>query len=305
MPWGERSHGIRGIYESYGELLGIKDHAILFSFLGKIILGRMSQREMCPCGSNIPYRKCHKKIVQKFFIKIPITRIASDYSFMLQEENMQKILPLSGLFPILFVVLQFLWGEIPKDHFPEQIISILNDALGPVFLMILVINITCFWLWKIPGFNLFMESFFGTNIYIQGTWKGLLHYNYEGKKSKTAYLVIHQRNIFSLAVSLLTDERISTSRTASIISEGGIRRLIYEYGTEDSSENKDKNPLHTGFCALNISSNGSKKILSGLYYTSRNTTGKIELTQRNKKIVTNYQLAEELFIETKDTSFGG
>jgi len=218
---------------------------------------------------------------------------------------MQKILSLSVLFPILFVILQFLWGEIPKDRLPEQIVSILNDVLGPMFLMALVINITCFWLWKVPRFNLFIEYFFRTNIYIQGTWKGSLHYNYEGEKSKIVYLVIHQRNIFSLTVSLLTDERISISRTASIISKGGIRRLIYEYGTEDSSENKDKNPLHTGFCALNISSSGSKKILSGLYYTSRNTTGKIELTQRNKKTVTNYQLAEELFIETKDTSFGG
>jgi hypothetical protein len=68
------------------------------------------------------------------------------------------------------------------------------------------------------------------------------------------------------------------------------------YRIEDSSENKIENPLHTGFCVFDICLSGKQMILTGIYYTSRKTTGKIEITQRNKNAVTNYQFAERLFL---------
>jgi hypothetical protein len=162
--------------------------------------------------------------------------------------------------------------------------------------MAAVVSFSCLLLWRVPLFCVVVRFLFGTNICIQGTWKGTLHYRYnDEEKSKTAYLTIKQEDAFSVTIWLLTDERTSISRTASIIPYYGIQRIIYEYGVEDSSENKEKNPLHTGFCVLDISSNGWKKKLNGMYYTSRYTVGKMEFSQRKQKAVMDYQLAEELF----------
>ena len=209
---------------------------------------------------------------------------------------MKKLIKLAVFFPVLFAFSQFFWKIFPEINLPEHVKSVLYDIAGPVLLMAVIIYFSCIWLWRTSVFNKLFSFFFGINCYIQGTWKGELSYHYEGKKkTKPAYLVIKQEDIFSVTVWLLTDERTSVSKTASIIPYNGIHRLMYEYGVEDSSENKIKNPLHTGFCVLNIFSSGIKRIINGLYYTSRNTTGNMEFTQRNRRTVMNYQLAEDLF----------
>lgn len=84
MPWGERSHGAIGLCEFYAELLKIRNLPTLLPFLEKIILGDIPQRANCPCGSGVPYRNCHKKIVNKFLLRIPISNIREDYYYILQ-----------------------------------------------------------------------------------------------------------------------------------------------------------------------------------------------------------------------------
>jgi hypothetical protein len=85
MPWGERSHGGKGLCEFYAEYLKIRNPSALLLIREKIIRGNILQRANCPCGSSIPYRNCHKKIVNKFLIKIPISNIRADYHFIIQE----------------------------------------------------------------------------------------------------------------------------------------------------------------------------------------------------------------------------
>jgi hypothetical protein len=161
--------------------------------------------------------------------------------------------------------------------------------------MAAIIWLSCMLFWRLPLLGRFVCFLFDTNVYLEGTWKGTLHYTYEGEKTKPAYLIIKQANAFSISIWLLTDERTSVSRTASIIPYEGIYRLMYEYSVEDSPDNKEKNPLHTGFCVLDIHSNGKNEIVNALYYTSRNTVGKMTFIQRKRKITMNYQLAEQLF----------
>jgi hypothetical protein len=206
------------------------------------------------------------------------------------------MLRLAGFFPILFAVVQFLWEKIPIDIIPNQIQVVVNDLTGPVLLMTVIVTTSCLLFWRIPGICIVVRFLFGANIYIQGTWKGILYYRYNGEeKSKTAYLVIKQEDAFSVTVWLLTDERTSISKTVSIIPYNGIQRITYEYGVEDSTENKENNPLHTGFCVLDICLLNRKKKLSGIYYTSRYTVGRMEFDKKNRKTVMNYQLAERLF----------
>jgi hypothetical protein len=208
---------------------------------------------------------------------------------------MQRILKLAIYLPIIFALSQFLWELLPVALLPNPIRLVVNDATGPAFLMAVIIWLSCFLLWRLPLIGRLVRFLFDTNTCFEGTWKGTLHYTWEGEKNKPAYLIIKQANAFSINVWLLTDERTSVSRTASIIPYKGIHRLLYEYGVEDSPDNKGRNPLHTGFCALDMHSNGKNTIINGLYYTSRNTVGKMIFTQKNRKITMDYQLAEKLF----------
>jgi hypothetical protein len=208
---------------------------------------------------------------------------------------MQRLLKLTICLPIIFAISQYLWGLLPINCLPISIRLVVNDATGPAFLTAAIIWLSCLLLWRLPLLGCFVRFLFDSNVYLEGTWKGTLHYTYEGEKTKPAYLIIKQENAFSISVWLLTDERISVSRMASIIPYKGIYRLLYEYSVEDSPDNKERNPLHTGFCVLNIHSDRENNIVNGLYYTSRNTVGKMTFTQKKRKITMNYQLAEKLF----------
>jgi hypothetical protein len=209
---------------------------------------------------------------------------------------MQRLSKLTIFLPIIFATSQYLWGLLPINFLPASIRLVVNDATGPSFLMAVFIWLSCLLFWRLPLLEHFVRFIFDTNVCLEGTWKGRLYYTWEGEKTKTAYLVIKQANAFSINVWLLTDERTSVSQTASIVPYKGIYRLMYEYGVEDSPDNKEKNPLHTGFCVLGIHSDGEKKIINGLYYTSRNTVGKMLFTQKEQKVTTDYQLAEKFFL---------
>ncbi|GHV92711.1 hypothetical protein AGMMS50268_32140 [Spirochaetia bacterium] len=198
--------------------------------------------------------------------------------------------------PVLYVLCHFAWGLIPLDSLPPVLKLLLDDFIGPLVIMgvIIMISITC--LWRSPLFSNWMHFLFGTNFFIQGTWKGILHYHFDDKdQTKPAYLVIRQDDGFSMNIWLITDERISTSKFSGINPYNGVQRIIYEYGVEDSPQNKKKNPLHTGFCCLNFNHKEKFKRLSGMYFTSRHTVGEMEFTHRNKKAVMNYQEANKLF----------
>jgi hypothetical protein len=73
---GERCHGPMGLVQSYQELLNIKDldHTILFMI--KFLRNEINQRQECPCGSGLPFRKCHKSIINR--IQLPQGQLCAD-----------------------------------------------------------------------------------------------------------------------------------------------------------------------------------------------------------------------------------
>lgn len=83
MPWGERKHGWPGLIESYQELLEIHDiqHTILF--MGKYVMKQIHQKEECPCGSSLPFKKCHRKIITKLENGLPKDQLFSDFLIIL------------------------------------------------------------------------------------------------------------------------------------------------------------------------------------------------------------------------------
>jgi hypothetical protein len=196
--------------------------------------------------------------------------------------------------PILYVIAKLLWAIIPFYKLDETLTMVLNDLTGPLALMtVLYLSCVCIF-WRIPGLNLLVHFLFGTKPNIHGTWQGKLSYIWEGKEyEKTVYLVIKQNNGYSMDIWLFTDERISSSTFAEVISYKSTQRLIYTYIVEDSPINKEKNPLHNGLCCLDFKNKYTG--LEGMYYTSRKTMGVLQFTRRNTSIVESYEGAKRLF----------
>jgi hypothetical protein len=196
--------------------------------------------------------------------------------------------------PVLYILCRWLWGIVQLDALPSELESVIRDFAGPCALAAIIVFVLVKFLWRIPILNECLKFLLGTNPCLQGTWEGTLYYTYENRKrSKTVFLVIKQSDGYSLNIWFLTDERTSTSSFACIDAFNGSQRLIYEYTVADSAENKERNPLHSGFCQLIFDAN-SKKRLSGLYYTSRHTTGEMEFTEQNQKVVITYKDAVRL-----------
>jgi hypothetical protein len=110
---------------------------------------------------------------------------------------------------------------------------------------------------------------------------------------KCVFLVIKQTDGYSLNIRLLTDERISSSIFADVISTGGTQRIIYTYSNEASPDNEDKNPSHEGFCQLDIVD--TSNVLQGIYYTTRKTFGKLSFDKKCRKVIMDFNEAKKRF----------
>jgi hypothetical protein len=189
---------------------------------------------------------------------------------------------------------KWIWGLIPIDRLPEILKGVLNDLIGPAFLMIMTLLFFIHFFWKVPIFGKLAQLLFGTKPNIQGTWRGQLKYEWDGKKiEKIIFLVIRQTDGYSLNIWLLTDERTSSSIYADIVPYGGGQCIIYTYSNEESFKNKEKNPSHKGFCHLDII--GASNTLQGIYYTTRKTFGNLRFDKRCRKIIMNFEEAKKRF----------
>jgi hypothetical protein len=70
-PFGERSHGREGIFESYSELLGTIDKPIIYRYLYYLSKPEIKGHWLCPCGSKKKLRHCHIELVRDLREKIP------------------------------------------------------------------------------------------------------------------------------------------------------------------------------------------------------------------------------------------
>jgi len=198
------------------------------------------------------------------------------------------------IIPVLYIIAKFLWDLLSKEFLPEILRGILSDLLGPLFLMTIVLWLFIYVFWKIPVLEKLTQLLFNTKPYIQGTWKGILKYEYEKKKiEKKVFLVISQIDGYSLYIRLFTNERISSSIFAKIVLYKGEYRIIYTYKNEESPDNKEENPSHEGFCQLDLGDN----ILQGMYYTTRKTFGELCFDKRKRKVISNFKNAQILFGE--------
>lgn len=65
LPLAELSHGGKGLLEHYKELFAVNDDAIALEFLRMLALGNYDEHGICPCGSGLKIKKCHRKVLKK------------------------------------------------------------------------------------------------------------------------------------------------------------------------------------------------------------------------------------------------
>ncbi|MAC78367.1 MAG: hypothetical protein CML66_09910 [Rhodobacteraceae bacterium] len=71
-PFGERSHGRRGVLEAYSDLLGItSDEKAIADYLWQLSRKTIKGHALCPCGSGRRLRNCHRDDLEHLRQKIP------------------------------------------------------------------------------------------------------------------------------------------------------------------------------------------------------------------------------------------
>jgi hypothetical protein len=70
-PFGERGHGIPGLYQAYGELIGNSDPATIQRYLDLLSREPIRRHWDCPCGSGKRLRDCHLEFVRTLQKTIP------------------------------------------------------------------------------------------------------------------------------------------------------------------------------------------------------------------------------------------
>jgi hypothetical protein len=64
-PFEEQSHGVAGIVEHFGEVLGAHEPMALCKFLIDLAQGKVRGHWPCPCGSGVIIRKCHRDTIER------------------------------------------------------------------------------------------------------------------------------------------------------------------------------------------------------------------------------------------------
>lgn len=94
LPIGERSHGMPGIYEFYKEKIGIANETSIIRFLSDLRDKKLKGHHLCPCGSNIIFRKCHWTFAENLLI-LPTSIIDKEILFFknilrIEQENQSR-----------------------------------------------------------------------------------------------------------------------------------------------------------------------------------------------------------------------
>lgn len=135
------------------------------------------------------------------------------------------------------------------------------------------------WLWKCKIFYPWLVSFPN----LSGEWEGTLLPNYKNKSLDPIPTNVRiDQNFFNIQIKITTGESTSysTGATFDIDTERGLQRLFYSYQNTPKRSVRERSEIHYGTTLLTF--DGFKvSEMDGEYWTSRETTGEIELKRKN------------------------
>lgn len=135
------------------------------------------------------------------------------------------------------------------------------------------------WGWKFRIFHRWLVPFPDLN----GTWIGTIKSNFDKKRNDTIQTELNIfQTFFNIQIKIKTEESSSYSIGASfdIDKERGLQQLFYSYLNTPKASVRNRSEIHYGSTRLEFEGNQVKK-MSGEYWTSRETTGHIEVEKNN------------------------
>lgn len=90
FPFGDRSHGCRGIIQTYQDNFKTENEYAAYKIMKHIVQHPYRGHHMCPCGSGDKIRDCHGPLMRRFYDDHRLARIlAADLQICESEKRSQ------------------------------------------------------------------------------------------------------------------------------------------------------------------------------------------------------------------------
>lgn len=196
---------------------------------------------------------------------------------------------------ILFIA-AIAWGVLLVVSGVTVSVSWLKYLSTVTGILLLILGGFDLWLWRLP----LLQGWFVKRPIISGTWRGVLRSDWvdpsTGKVHEpiNGFMVVRQ-TYSSLSLRLLTKESSSELIGAEIVSDlDGTRRIAGVYRNEPRQSNRQRSPIHYGGILLQVVDRPATG-LNGHYWTDRNTSGEIGLSDRRSELYPNFETAKHAF----------
>ena len=164
---------------------------------------------------------------------------------------------------------------------------LLKQIPDVAFVIGLIFALFAKWGWKLKIFQGWLVSFPDLN----GTWQGIIKTTWINPKTNTipepipVILTIKQTFIYISCV-MRTAEMVSYSFAEEFRLDSGnqIKQIVYSYASNPKLTVGERSVPHYGTIILDIIGTPERR-LKGQYWTARKSTGEVELSYREKKLL--------------------
>jgi hypothetical protein len=177
------------------------------------------------------------------------------------------------VYAIIFLVTQ----NLESIDF-QKAVSHISTTIS-INIIIWMIFISWAWKWKM------FYSWLVQTPNLSGIWKGKIKSNWNDGKTKSIPTEITiKQDFFNISIKIKTEESVSHSISSSfnIDKDSNVQQLFYSYLNTPKAGIRESSAIHYGSTLLNF--DGFKvNEMTGEYWTSRETTGEIELKRVKPK----------------------
>ena len=179
-----------------------------------------------------------------------------------------------GLAFATYIIIFLSTQNLESISFEKALSHISTTITINIFIWTIFIN----WAWKWKIFYPRLVPFPN----LSGEWNGSLKSNWKNKSLDPIPTEIKiNQTFFNVQVRIKTNESISFSTAASfdIDKDRGLQQLFYSYLNTPKSSVRERSEIHYGTTLLNFEGFYVQEI-EGEYWTSRETTGEINLKRK-------------------------
>lgn len=178
-----------------------------------------------------------------------------------------------GLAFFTYVIIFLITQNLESIDFNKALSHVSTTISVNIILWLIFIN----WAWKWKVFYPWLVPFPN----LSGEWNGNLISNYEKSTEPIPTEVKIEQTFFNIQVRIKTGESSSYSTAASfdIDKDRGLQQLFYSYLNTPKASVRERSEIHYGTTLLNFEGFHVNE-MNGEYWTTRETTGEINLERK-------------------------